>query len=292
MHRRAKHGITATALIFSVCWFLSSCRSSPAQHYILQGRVLGKSDPASQIVVKHGDIPGFMPAMTMPYLVRDSKGFADVQPGDIITADLVVSGKNAYWLERVAVKDKTGRGMISSLPPHELLRGEQVPDLSLTNQDGENLRLSQFRGKAILLTFIYTRCPFPTFCPLISNEFAEIHKELARTPADYQKTHLISITLDPEYDTPPVMRKYGLGYLENDPTGFEQWDFVSTSPVDLRKLASAFGLEYLEQGNQISHSLETVLLSPDGTVSKSWLGNNWKASEVIAALRQTANLDK
>jgi protein SCO1 len=288
----SKFNITVITALLNLCWCLTGCRNSPKQHYSLQGRVLGKSERANEIIIKHNDIPGLMPAMTMVYPVRDTKGFEEVQPGDLINADLVVNGNNSYWLERLAVRDKTSRGLISSLPPHELLRGEQVPDLPFTNQDGKALRLGEFRGKAVLITFIYTRCPFPTFCPLISNEFAEIHKELAKTQGDFEKTHLISITLDPEYDTPSILRKYGLSYLDNDPTGFEHWDFVSTNPGDLRKLATAFGLEFLEQDNQISHSLETVLLSSDGTVSQSWLGNNWKTSEVISALRQAAAVNK
>lgn len=291
MRCRSRSHIRVITLLISLSWFLTACHNSPKKHYFLQGRVLGKIDAARQIVVKQNDISGFMPAMTMPYPVNDGRGFKEVQPGDLITADVVVNEKNAYWLERIAIKDKTGRGSISTLPAHELLLGEQVPDVPLTNQDGMALHLGEFRGKAVLITFIYTRCPFPTYCPLISNEFAEIHKELAKSPGDYEKTHLISISLDPQYDTPPIMRKYGLGYLDDDPTGFEHWDFVSTSPSDLRKLAIAFGLEFLEQDNQISHSLETVLLSSNGTVSKSWLGNDWKVSEVISAMHKAAVAD-
>jgi protein SCO1/2 len=249
---------------------------------------LGKSDSAQQVTVKHSNIAGFMAAMTMPYLVKDTQGFQEVQPGDRITADVVVSGDNIYWLEHLTVKDKTGRAPVPSLASHVLLPGERVPDVTITNQKGKSLHLSEFRGKAVLITFVYTRCPFPNFCPRISSEFAAIRKEMAKTPEYYEKTHLISISLDPLYDTPPVMWKYGLSYLANDPTGFEQWDFVSTSPGDLRRLATAFGLEYFEQENLIPHSMNTILLATDGTVFRYWPGNEWNTSEVIAALRQAA----
>jgi protein SCO1/2 len=275
------------ALLVALPWFLTACRDS-SKHYSLQGRVLGKSDSTRQVTVNHGDIPGFMAAMIMAYPVRDTQGFQEVQPGDLITADIVVGGNNDYWLEHLTVKDKTGRGSVSSLASHALLPGEQVPDIPLTNQDGKALHLTEFRGKAVLITFIYTRCPFPTFCPLISSEFAAIHKQLAKTPEDYAKTHLISISLDPQYDTPPIMRKYGLSYLANDPAGFKHWDFVSTSPDDLRKLATAFGLEYFQQENQISHTMNTILLARDGTVSFNWPGNEWKTADVISALRRAA----
>jgi protein SCO1 len=274
-------------LLVAFSCLLGACRSSQ-KHYSLRGRVVGKSDLTQQITVSHGNIPGFMAAMTMPYPVKDAQGFQEVRPGDLITADVVVNVDNDYWLEHLTIRDKSGRGSISSLPPHQLLPGERVPDVPLTNQDGKVLHLGEFMGKAVLITFIYTRCPFPTFCPLISSEFAAIHKDLAKTPEDYGKTHLISISLDPLHDTPTIMRTYGLGYLANDPTEFEHWDFVSTSPTDLKKLAAAFGLQYFEQDNQISHSMETILLATDGTVSQSWPGNEWKPSEVIAALRQAA----
>ena len=291
MRRQYKSGITPIALLVAMPWLLTGCRSSP-KHYSLQGRVLGKSDSTQQLTVNHSDIPGFMAAMTMTYPIKDTQGFQQVQPGDLITADVVVGGNNDYWLEHLAIKDKTGRGTVSSLPPHELLPGEPVPDIALTNQDGKALHLADFRGKAILVTFVYTRCPYPTFCPLTSSKFAAVQNELAKTPGDYAKTHLITISLDPQYDTPPVLRKYGLAYLGNDPTGFEHWEFVSTSPDDLRKLATAFGLEYFEQDKLISHSMKTVLLATDGTVSHSWSDNQWTNSDVVAALRQQAAIDR
>jgi protein SCO1/2 len=287
--RKSESKLVAVSTSVALACLLTACSNSP-KHYSLQGRVLGKSALTQQLTVKHSDIPGFMTAMTMTYPIKDSQGFQQVQPGDLITADVVVGGNNGYWLEHLAIKDKAGRGTVSSLPPHELLPGEPVPDIALTNQDGQALHLADFRGKALLVTFVYTRCPFATFCPLTSSKFAAIQKELAKTPGDYEKTHLITISLDPKYDTPPVMRKYGLAYLSDDPKGFGHWEFVSTSPDDLRKLATAFGLEYFEQDNLISHSMKTVLLATDGTVSHSWSDNQWTNSDVVAALRQQAGI--
>ncbi len=248
--------------------------------------MLAKSDSAQQLTVTHGAIPGFMAAMTMPYAVKDPRGFQEIQPGDLITADLVVAGANDYWLERLSIKSAAGRGSVSSVPAHVLLPGERVPDLKFTNEDGKTIRLSRFRGKAVLITFIYTRCPFPTFCPLVSSKFAAIHKALSKVPAEYEATHLLSISLDPAYDIPPIMRTYGLNYLANDPRGFEHWDFVSTTPDDLNAVATAFGLEYFPQANLVPHSMNTILLATDGTVSRYWPGTDWNTSEVISALRQ------
>jgi protein SCO1 len=277
--------LASLALLITLSWALTGCGGS-SRHYLLQGQVLAKSDSAQQLTVTHGAIPGFMAAMTMPYAVKDPQGFQEVQPGDLITADLVVAGANDYWLERLSIKSAAGRGSVSSVPAHVLLPGERVPDVRLTNQDGKTIRLSRFRGKAVLITFIYTRCPFPTFCPLVSSKFAAIHKALSKAPAEYQATHLLSISLDPAYDTPPIMRTYGLNYLANDPKGFEHWDFVSTTPDDLNAVATAFGLEYFPQANLVPHSMNTILLATDGTVSRYWPGTDWNTSEVISALRQ------
>jgi protein SCO1 len=286
MHKRF-YGIVALTLLAVLLAVLNGCQTQE-KHYVLRGRVVDKSAGAGQLSVDGENIPGFMAAMIMPYSVKDPEGLAKVKPGDRITADVVVKNNN-YWLERLTITHQSGRGSVpAATTAHEPLPGEAVPDIPLINQDGKTLHLGQFKGKAVLLTFIYTRCPFPTYCPLISTQFAAIQNELAKSPADYDRTHLVSITLDPDYDTPPVLRKYGLVYLRDEGSGFAHWDFVSTTPADLHRLASAFGLAYFEEDNQISHSMKTILLAPDGTVAETWPDNEWKALEVAAALKKEA----
>jgi protein SCO1/2 len=289
IHQRFYGGGMALTLLAVVLGMLNGCQTQE-KHYVLRGRVVGKSSGTGQISVDGEKIPGFMTAMTMPYPVKDPQGLAAVEPGDRITADVVLKGDETYWLEHLTINDKSGRGSVpAATTPHELLPGETVPDVPLINQDGKALHLGQFKGKAVLLTFIYTRCPFPTFCPLISSEFATIQNDLAKNPTDYNRTHLVSISLDPDYDTSSVLHKYGLAYLRDDASGFAHWDFVSTSPADLQKLALAFGLEYFKQNNQISHSMSTILLAPDGSVRQIWPGNDWTTSEVLTALRNATS---
>jgi protein SCO1/2 len=127
----------------------------------------------------------------------------------------------------------------------------------------------------------------PTFCPRLSSQFARIHGALKKTPDDYRKTHLLTISFDPKYDTAPVLRKYGLAYLDDDASGFAHWDFAFTTPGDLRNLAEAFGLEYFEEDNQISHTMNIVLITPDGRVARYW-STEWTASELENALREQA----
>ncbi|HWE50997.1 MAG TPA: SCO family protein [Bryobacteraceae bacterium] len=271
-------------LVLAAFALLAGCGGSGPKHYALRGRVLTKSP--DQLTVSHEDIPGFMPAMTMAYAVKDAAGFQKVEEGDAIAADLVADQKQNPWLEHLVVTDSSGRDTIHNTTADDLEPGSEIPDVELVNQDGKKIHLGAFKGKAVLITFIYTRCPFPTFCPLLSNEFASLHRELLKTPGDYKKTHLVSVSLDPSFDTPAVLRKYGLSYLRDDPAGFEHWDFVATAPADLKKLAAAFGLTYFEKDNQITHSLRTVLLAPDGTVEKIWSGNQYRKDEILDSMRQ------
>ena len=259
------------------------------KRYNLRGQVVAKNVAANEITVQHDEIPGFMAAMTMPYKVKDPATVQEVEPGDRIAAEVVVvNGGSNYWLEDVRITEQIGRKSASAAPSvHRLNVGEHVPNLPLVNQDGRTIHLDDFKGKALLVTFIYTRCPLPNFCPRLSSQFAKIHDDLAKTPDDYRKTHLLTITFDPKYDTAPVLRKYGLAYLDDDPSGFGYWDFAFITPVDLRKVADAFGLMYFEQDNQISHTMNIVLVAPDGTVSKYW-SQEWTTSELEEALRQQA----
>ena len=259
------------------------------KRYNLRGQVVAKDVAAKEITVRHEEIPGFMAAMTMPYKVKDPAIVQAVEPGDKIVAEVVVpSDGSDYWLENVRVTEASGRKSVSAMPSvHRLNVGESVPNLPLVNQDGRTIHLHDFQGKALLMTFIYTRCPLPNFCPRLSSQFAKIHDDLAKTPDDYRKTHLLTITFDPKYDTAPVLRKYGLAYLDNDPSGFGYWDFAYATPADLRKLADAFGLVYIEQDNQISHSMNIVLIAPDSTVAKYW-SQEWTTSELEDTMRQQA----
>jgi protein SCO1 len=285
--------VPALVVIVFVFGVLAGCRSSQ-KHYALRGRVLARS--ADQVTVNQQDIPGFMPAMTMPYPVKDPEALQQIQPGDSITAVLVVNGKKEFWLENVVVIASRGQGSVSTAADAtaieengESLLGQPVPDVRLINQDGKTVHLSDFKGKAVLITFIYTRCPFPDFCPLLSNEFASIHRELLNSPEVYKKTHLMSISLDPANDSPPVLRKYALSYLHNDPSGFAQWDFVRTSPEDLATLAKAFELTYFAQDGLITHNMRTILVAPDGKVANVWDGSEWRQPELVDAMRRVAS---
>jgi len=273
--------------VMALVSILAGCQSQPKQ-YSLRGQVMAKDEAASELTVKHDDIPGFMAAMTMPYKVKDPQAMKDVQPGDAITAEVISANSGReYWLQSVRITSQEGRKNAKPAIRHALSIGDQTPEIPLTNQDGKQIRFSDFKGKSVLITFIYTRCPMPAFCPRLSSQFARIHEDLAKAARDYDKTHLLTISFDAKYDTPPVLRRYGLAYLDNHAEGFSHWDFACADPADMQRIADAFGLEYFEEDKQISHTMNIVLLTPEGRVARYW-SNDWSTAELEGALRQQA----
>jgi protein SCO1/2 len=280
------------AIVPTLILGLAACSSPPAgTRYELRGTVVAVQPQHRLVTVAHEDIPGFMAAMTMPFAVKEEWALAALKPGDRIAAVLVVD-RGASWLEQIVIS----HGGAQQLAPVKAdgspvaAPGQPVPDFTLLNQYGRLIHLHQYRGRALLLTFIYTRCPLPDYCPLTSRNFAELDRALRREPSLYPKTALLSISIDPEYDRPAVLRKYGLTYTDaKGPNPFDQWELATGSPREIKAVAGFFGLDYYPQGNQIVHSLRTALIAPDGRIAKTYSGNEWKPAEVLrdlAALRR------
>ena len=229
-----------------------------------------------------------MPGMTMPFQVgRDEDWiFGKIAPGDHIHATLVMTDHAELQDISFTQGGDSSDGTSSVRMPEE---GDDVPDFTLVNQSGKSIHLDQFRRKPLLLTFIYTRCPVPDFCLLMSNNFSEVMKQLQKNPTAFEKAQLLSISIDPAYDTPSVLRSYGARYVgKADPT-FQHWEFASGSPEEVRKAADFFGLSYNQKQGQIVHTLRTVLIGADGKIAKVYSGNQWKPDEVAADYAAAAN---
>lgn len=224
----------------------------------------------------------------MPYKVKSPATLNHMLAGDTISADVVVvsdeknSDTQSYWLENVKVTAHVD----SPQPPattslHMPAPGEDVPDYSLINQDGRRISLKQYRGKTVLVTFIYTRCPFPDFCPRMSSNFAEIERQLASNPA-LAATQLLSISFDPGHDTPKVLRQYAFRVAHTqDPELFARWQFAVPSSGDLPKLANFFALTVKPEGGLITHNLSTAVIGPDGKIVSWRHGGDWLPSDLI-----------
>ncbi len=268
----------------------SSCgprRSANEKRYDLKGKVLAVEKDKHLVTVAHEDIKDYMPAMTMPFTLPEDWAYEVLKPGDQITATLVVDGIHS-WLENIVITQESTDTNAPGTGPVEAKAGDEVPDFRLVNQDGKSIRIHDYRGKALLLTFIYTRCPMPDQCTLMSNNFAAIDQELQKQPELYAKTHLLSISFDPEYDTPKVLRSYGAAFTGrySDET-FGHWEFASGSRDEVKGIAQLFGLRYYEDRDQVIHGLRTVIITPEGKVHKVFHGNEWKPEEVLTNLKET-----
>jgi protein SCO1/2 len=168
--------------------------------------------------------------------------------------------------------------------------GDATPDFKLRNQDGRRIHLGQFRGQALLVTFIYTRCPSPEFCPRVTRNFAEVEKQLAGDPALYAKTHLLSVSFDPDHDTPERLRAYGASYIGSDAkNAFAHWDFAVPEKPVLAEMAKWFDLGMTSAADgSITHTLSTTLIGPDGKVARFYPGNEWTAEQVLEDVKRLA----
>ena len=234
------------------------------------------------MTIAHEDVPDLMKGMTMPFTV--SKGgnwvFNSIAPGDQIHATLVLSDHAELQdISFTKYSDTQGDGTSALRIPES---GDTVPDFTLLNQDGKTIQVQDFRGRPLLLTFIYARCPFPEYCPRLSNNFSQVLQQLQKDPKSFDAAQLLSISIDPENDKPATLRSYGDRYVGRVDPKFAHWQFASGSPEQVRQIANFFGLAYNQKDGQIVHGLVTVLIGKDGKVVRVYSGNDWKPDQVAA----------
>src|SRR5436190_16068876 len=229
------------ALAFLFLLAAAACGSNDRE-YTLQGQILSIEPNRLQANIKHEEIKGFMGAMTMPYKVRDAKEFADLKPGDLINSTLVVVSNDAYLKNVKKVGDAP---LPAAAPPapsassgFELVKpGEAVPDVPFVDQDGRKTSIASLKGQTLVLTFIYTQCPLPTFCPLMDRHFVAIQERLKADPG-LSKVHLATVSFDPITDTPPVLKKHA----EQLGADLTRWTFFTGDRDDIDRFASRFGV--------------------------------------------------
>jgi len=293
--------VSGAVVLLAIFSLTAACNSkpSPPQQYQFSGRIVSIDTQSSSAIIDGDEVKGFMPAMAMSYKFKVAGDLNQLKPGNVISADLFVQ-KNGeqqdYWLENTRFVRRPGEcvsttnGTTCTEPPaakpqgamHIPEEGEEVPDFHLVNQDDKKISLDRYRTKVLLITFIYTRCPFPDFCPRITQKFAEVNRQLDADKALGPQTHLISISFDPEHDTPKVLRAYGIQSLGGQPAeNFVHWEFATASPKDLPKLADFFGLTIQPDSGLITHSLSTAVIGPDGKIFKWYHGGDWEPAMLV-----------
>jgi len=268
-------------------------QSGAVKQYAVKGIIVGTDQTHAQVTVDTQQIPGFMEAMTMPYKVKDANVLQDLHPGDHMTGTLMVSASSTL-LDQIVITQQAQPDYKPRAQYHVPAPGDPVPDFRFTNQSGRQISLKQFRGKALLITFIYTRCPLSDYCPRMSRNFAEIDKSLQADKALYSKTHLLSLSFDPAYDSPSVLRSYGEAYTGNyTKERFDHWDFAAPAGRDLPRVLEYFDVGATPGDNQtITHSLSTAVIAPDGTIAQWYPTNDWTPADVLSVLKKVAGDSK
>jgi protein SCO1 len=263
-----------------------ACSSAPARSYQLQGQVLAIADDRQQATIKHEEIKGLMAGMTMTFRAKDTQLLSGVKPGDLINATLVVEEDGASITEL----KKVGEAPLETAPAptassgFELLKpGETVPETRFIDQDGKPRTFADFRGAPVAITFIYTSCPIPDFCPRMDSHFASIQRTIA-ADRSLSGVHLVSITIDPLTDTPEVLRGHA-SRLMADPA---VWTFLTGPRDDIDQFAARFGLSIsrsLTNALDITHNLRTVIVDGSGAFVKVHIGNQWTPDQVVVDLK-------
>jgi protein SCO1 len=257
--------------------------------FTIRGRVLATT--STGVTLDGENVPGFMEAMTMEYKLRDPSVVSELHPGDRITATVLADhsseGYTNIRLDNIVVIAQARPDYKPAIQYHVPTTGDQVPDFVLLNQSGRTVHLSQFKGKVVLMTFIYTRCQLADFCPRMSRNFAEIDHALAAEPALYDQTHLLSVSFDPAYDTPKVLRSYGGAYTGNYTNErFAHWDFAAPTEKDLPTVTQFFNVGVTPgDSRSLTHSLSTVLIGKDGRIVDWYPTNEWKPSDVFSQIK-------
>ena len=279
--------LVVMAVTVAVARSRGGTRDEPGtQRYQVTG-VVTASPAEGRVMVAHDEIPGYMAAMTMPFAV-DPAAPPAVRAGDRVRFTLRVAADSAraeqfevtgYDPSIAAALQQSRTAKAGRLRP-----GDAVPDFALTTEKGDRLTTADLKGRATAVTFIFTRCPVPEFCPLMSKRFQDIQRRIAADPA-LGDARLLSITLDPGFDTTPVLEAYARA-MQADPA---RWNFLTGTPDEIAALTRAFAIHAEKNGVFLDHTLATAVIGPDGRVTEIWRGNHWNAAQVVDALRSAAS---
>jgi protein SCO1 len=273
-----------------VAGLIAAASCSNVKHYEMRGQILAVNRDKMEILVKHEEIAGLMSAMTMPWKVRTASMLDNLEPGDLITSELEV-GNNQGVVTKItklgtAKPDMPAPGAPAKPGTQYLRPGDVVPNQAFVDHDGRTRDLNEIRGgRAMAITFIYTKCPVPTFCPMMDRQFAEA-QALIKAKGLADNLRLLSVSFDPKNDTPSVLKHHGrtLGF---DP---KIWTFATGEREQIDRFATNFGVTLVRgeapNPDEIGHTLRTALIGMDGRLIKSYGGGDWTAAQLVADLEK------
>jgi protein SCO1/2 len=270
-------------LIAAIVGTVAFVKTSP-RGYEVTGVVM-EPPRGGYVSVAHDDIPGLMPAMTMPFALGSN--VPALTPGDRVRFTLRV-GNEASWIEDVERLGRDETRQLEAVAPvpastSRLRVGDLLPDFALTTEAGRPLTRADLTGQVTAVTFVFTRCPVPEFCPRLARHFLDVQREAARDPA-LRDVRLLSVTIDPSFDTPAVLKAYA-DAIDADPA---RWTFATGEPTEVERLTRAFSVHTERNGVFIDHTLATAVIDADGRVAAILRGNGWRTAELLDALREAA----
>ena len=267
------------AVLWRALWAfpLVSC----SRHYHVQGMIVSIKPEARTIVVSHRAVPGYMEAMEMPFLVKRGEELHRLVPGAQVQFELEIRRGTAL-AERIRIEPGSAQGIVQdrgltvTLPVsrERISHGELVPDFELTDQLGHSIRLSDFYGRVVVVNFTYARCPQPDVCPRLASNFARLQRRFQQRLGT--ELILLSITLDPKYDTPEVLQKYCKAWGA-DPKG---WHFLTGSDRVIRTVADRLGLIYWPEEGFLTHTSLTCLIGRDGRLEARVDGSGYEVQQL------------
>ena len=256
----------------------------------LRGQIVKVDAERRTLLVDHEAIPGYMPAMVMEFEVG-SGDLALAREGRRIRGELVQLPDGIFRLERVwpldEAADATVQSAAQALRQDTTIRGrkayrevgEALPDFALYDQNGDVVRAQRYRGKQIMLNFIYTRCPVATMCPAAVSQFTTLQAKAREAGVD--NLELISITLDPEFDTPGVLREYA----EARGIDTSNYSFLTGPEAAIKDLLTQFGVQAFFEGSLLQHTLATLLIDEGGRIIHRADGSRWEVQEFLDKLK-------
>jgi len=247
-----------------------------AKHYTSTGLILKVDQPGATVTISHDPFPGFMDAMAMPFDLKGGARRVPLNAGDRVKLRLSVkSGKS--WVDRLEVISAAPADAGLQRTPAERVLvpvGSTVPDFELTDQASRAVTLSSLRGKVVAVTFIYSRCPLPDYCPRMVENFRAIRNRFAGSMD--RDLVLLTVSFDPQYDTPKVLAEYAASQRAGGPG----WHFLTGEPAKIERVCDAFGIQYFPDEGLITHSLQTAVIDRDGRLAATVEGKEFTPKQL------------
>lgn len=254
--------------------------------YPARGVIMAVQPQSQTILIRHEAIPHFMDAMTMPFKIKTTNELAGWQRGDQVTFQLHVAATES-WVDHLNKIGSVALPPAATENPSPTVPAMVRPaffDFHFTNELGKTVTLNDFRGQALAITFFYTRCPLPDYCPRLSRNFQAASEKLATLANAPTNWHFLSISFDPQFDSPAMLKAYGDSYRYNA----THWSFLTGSRADIAELARQCGVTCEPDGNTINHNFRTLIVDGSGRLQMVFVtGGDLSEAIVTEILKAT-----